>query len=107
MTGETMESKQAEVFDEWCIVELMGHRKLGGRVTEQVLAGAAFVRIDVPGKDGTVATQLYGPSAIYCITPVAEAIARQYAAGCRVEPVTRWELPQLAPADDEDDFDGR
>lgn len=39
---------EAEKFDSWAILELMGHRKLAGRVSEATLAGGAFVRIDVP-----------------------------------------------------------
>lgn len=58
----------------WAILELMGHRKLGGFLSEETLAGAAFVRIDVPGPerpaDGdpfgekALATQFYSPSAV-------------------------------------------
>jgi hypothetical protein len=45
-------------FREWAVLELMGHRRLGGKVSEQEIAGAAFLRIDVPGPDGAVvATQ--------------------------------------------------
>ena len=41
-------NEQEQSFDKWAIVELMGHRKLAGRATEQVVAGQAFLRIDVP-----------------------------------------------------------
>lgn len=33
----------------WAILELMGHRRLAGYVSEQEIAGAAFIRVDVPG----------------------------------------------------------
>lgn len=100
----------------WAILELMGHRKLGGFVREVELAGGKFLRIDVPGP-GVItiegdepdvartngqnpsgpwqASQFYAPGAVYCITPCAAAVAIQFAKSCRVEPVTRWELPQL------------
>ena len=39
-------------FEEWAILELMGHRKLAGKVTEQTIGSSTFVRIDVPGGDG-------------------------------------------------------
>jgi hypothetical protein len=88
-----------ETFEGWCVLELMGHRKLGGYVREQDVAGSAFIRIDVPGESGPVATQLYAPGAVYCITPTTEEIARALAKSCRPEPVTRWELPaQTEPA---------
>ena len=105
-----MTAESAPVFEGWAILELMGHRKLGGYVREQNVAGAGFVRIDVPrsdGKDGDAATQFYAPGAIYCITPVTEVLARKVAAGCQPEPVTRWELPAPravpAPSDGEED----
>ena len=37
----------------WCIVELMGHRKLAGLCTEQVIAGNTMLRIDVYGEKVT------------------------------------------------------
>ncbi len=89
---------EAPVFEGWAILELMGHRKLGGYVREQNVAGAGFIRIDVPGKDGTVATQFYAPGALYCLTPVTEDIARRFAVGVQPEPVTRWELPPARAA---------
>lgn len=83
-------------FDDWAILELMGHRRLGGRVSEQLIAGAPFVRIDVPAfGDEKPATQFYSPGAVYCITPCAEELAKRVAAGSRVRPVERWELPAI------------
>lgn len=89
-------------FEGWAILELMGHRKLGGYVREQNVAGAGFIRIDVPlaRGEGNAATQFYAPGALYCLTPTTEDVARRFAAGCQPEPVTRWELP--APARDGD-----
>lgn len=85
---------ETPTFEGWAILELMGHRRLAGYVREQTVAGAGFLRIDVPGPDGTpVASQLYSPGALYCLTPTTEDIARRVAAGCQPEPVTRWELP--------------
>lgn len=89
-------------FEGWAVLELMGHRKLAGYVTEHTVAGAGFLRIDVPGRDGEqVATQFYAPGAIYCLTPTTEEIARRFAVGCQPEPVTRWELPSSAEASDD------
>jgi hypothetical protein len=39
----------AEPFAQWVILELLGHRRLAGFLTEQQIAGASFLRIDVPG----------------------------------------------------------
>ncbi len=86
-----------ETFEGWCILELMGHRKMAGYVREQSLGGAAFVRIDVPGDGADVATQLYSPSAVYCITPTTEDLARKLSKANQPAPVTRWELPAETP----------
>lgn len=107
-----MESSEKTAFEGWVILELMGHRRIAGYLREEALGGASFLRIDVPGEDGTnVATQFYSGSAVYCITPTTEAIARKVAKGSRPEPVTAWELrpertlPARAEPDDEDDED--
>ena len=86
-------------YDGWAILELMGHRKLGGYVRVVELAGAPFVRIDIPpeGASGQ-ATQLYSPGAVYAITPTTEETARALARGVVVAPITRWELPALREA---------
>lgn len=96
---------QRDTFEGWAILELMGHRRLGGYVREQQIAGAAFLRIDVP-KPRTddlpdvayqvEATQFYAPAAIYCITPTTEQMAR--AAAGTVAPITEWELRRALPA---------
>jgi hypothetical protein len=99
----------APAFEGWAILELMGHRKLAGKLSEATIGGGAFIRIDVPGDEGDVATQFYAPGAVYCITPTTEEIARGLAKGNRPTPVTRYELPPPRVAeptyDDEDDSD--
>ena len=35
-------------LDTWAIVEIMGHTRIAGRITETTLAGGVFLRIDVP-----------------------------------------------------------
>jgi hypothetical protein len=92
-------------FEGWAVLELMGHRRLAGYVTEVELAGKGMLRIDVPAPEGTgPATQFYSPTALYCLTPTTEDIARAFAEHTQPEPVHRWELPAPARtgADDED-----
>lgn len=85
-------------YEGWTILELFGHRRLAGYVTEAEIGGGKFIRIDVPGPaDGDpVATQLYGPAAIYCMTPTTEAMARAVAKSCQPAPVQRWEIREQA-----------
>jgi hypothetical protein len=83
-----------EPFACHAILELLGHRRLAGWLTEAQIAGASFLRLDVPGPDGAlVASQYYSPGSVYAITPTTEEIARAVAASSRPAPVQRWELP--------------
>lgn len=85
-------------FDQWCVVELMGHQRIAGRVTEETLFGTALMRVDVPETSkGAGFTKYYGSTAIYCVTPVDEAIARGVAERLDPRPVQRYELPHLMP----------
>lgn len=96
-----------EAFDQHCIVEMLGHRRVAGRVREVQLAGAGFLRLDVPATDGRAAqTQYIAPGSVYALHPVDEATAAAVAAHCRPEPAHRWELPTAAPGVSGDDPDG-
>lgn len=107
------EQTTAPAFEEWAIVELMGHRRLAGKVTQAEMFGTALMRLDVyPGDaEQPTATQFYGGSSIYCLTPTTESVCRRFAKNVAPEPVTKWDLAEkvLPPAstarDDEDDFD--
>lgn len=84
-----------QAFEGWAIVELMGHRRLAGRVSEASQYGVAMLRLDVYDADGKVATQFYGGASIYCLTPTTEELARRVGQMSRPSPVQPWELPQL------------
>jgi hypothetical protein len=90
-------SESASVIEGWAILELMGHRRLGGYVSEVSVAGSAMVRVDIPHPQKlgeTAATQFYAGHAIYAITPTTEEVARAIARGAP-EPVSRWDLRAL------------
>lgn len=78
----------------WCVLELMGHVRLAGRVTEEEMFGTKMGRIDVPQEDGTFVTRYFGGQAVYGMTPVTEAVARLVAKGTHPEPVLPWEFPR-------------
>lgn len=82
-------------FESWAILELMGHRRLGGFVQEVELAGSAFLRIDIPQREGEgmLATQFYSGNAVYCLTPTTEEAARAVASSNQPRPVHYYELP--------------
>jgi hypothetical protein len=83
-------------FDQWCLVELFGHARIAGRVSEETIGGCAFVRVDVPTVDGIPGyTRLFGNGAIYSITPVTEEVACAAAKSYRAVPVSLYELRAL------------
>lgn len=117
----------------WAVVELMGHVRLAGRLTEEEKFGAKMGRLDIPKTpdpkcpacEGTgrarllvdddeascwnccgFVTQYFGGGSVYRITFVTEEAARLVAARSQPEPVHSWELPeQLSPATASDDSD--
>ncbi len=81
-------SEKCESFDCWAIVEVMGHNRYAGRVTEQAIGGCAFVRVDVPAIDDRLPfTKLLGQGSIFAITPCSEEIARVAATQCYGRPI--------------------
>ncbi len=84
-----------EKFEQWAILELMGHRRLAGKVSEASIGGGSFIRIDMPMKDGSNSTQFYSPGSVYCITPTTEDISRKMSLAYQPEPVSQWEFRQL------------
>lgn len=91
-------------FDCWAVVEVMGHNRYAGRVSEQALGGCAFVRVDVPAVDDRPAfTKLLGQASIFAITPCSEETATAVAAQCCDRPIAIYSAPvrnQLGYDDD-------
>lgn len=94
---------QEERFDQWAVLELFGHNRLAGRVTESTIGGSSFIRLDVPGQNGDILwTRFYNPAAVYSICPVSKEVALKVASHAIAPPVYRWELKQLpSPAEEE------
>lgn len=109
-------------FEQWCILDILGHQRFAGLVTEETVAGVAFLRIDIPATGKQVAfTKLFSPNSVYSITPTTEELAKSMAASINNAPITVYDLPaemraklQSAPApaissmyddDDDDDFE--
>jgi len=78
-------------FQSWALVELFGHNQLCGLVTEQVIAGQSFIRIDVPKtKNCPEFTKYHLPSAIYGLTPVEEDYAKRMAERIAAKPINDY-----------------
>jgi len=83
-------------FEQWAIVEIMGHQRLAGKVSEQAIGGASFIRVDVPEVAGCQPfTKLLGSSAIYAITITDEETARAAAGYFQQKPMDEWSARQM------------
>ncbi len=89
----------------WAIVELMGHVRLAGKLSEEEKFGAKLGRLDIPSDEG-VLTKFFGGGSVYCITIVTEAVARQVSRQTAPAPVSPWDFPkQIANYDPINPFD--
>lgn len=87
-----MESK----FEVFAIVELFGHQKLAGKVAEQSIGAATFIRIDVPETTTQPAfTRLVNPSAIYAINPTTEEVVKARAEQLQSAPIEAWDIRKM------------
>jgi hypothetical protein len=67
----------------WALVELFGHQRIVGYLSQQTFGTGVLFRVDVPDllkngkkiRDGF--TRYFGLSAIYSITPCSEEMVRQ------------------------------
>lgn len=85
-----------ERFEEWAIIDLFGHQKIAGRVSEQQVGGSSFVRVDVPQiKEQAPFTKLFGAGAIYAITITDEETAKVAASYYAPEPMDRWTVADM------------
>ncbi len=110
----------------WAVVELMGHVKLAGILTEEEKFGTKLGRLDIPqGPDakcksceGTglipllegdepntgcitctgYVTQFFGGGSVYRITLVTEEVARHVAKKSSPQPVHSWDFPKQLTA---------
>lgn len=102
---------QQVTAQQWAIVELFGHSRIAGAVSEQSFGGSTFVRIDVPELHTTSRefdraseqwvdkprsiqqhTRSFGSGAIYSINWCDEPTARAAAAAIRHEPISTYTL---------------
>lgn len=93
---------KSEKFESWAIIELFGHNRIAGKVSEATIGGCAFLRCDVPEFNGHEAfTKFYGNGAIYSMTPCSEEAALLALKHIMPEPVSVWmpELKQIPGAD--------
>lgn len=97
MNEEQKQSEQPQKFEAWGLLELFGHQRLAGRLSEQTIGGCHFIRIDVPAVAGVQEyTRFFTQGAIYGMTITSEEVARNLAAGLRARPIQPYEMPLSA-----------
>lgn len=92
-------------FEAWCIVELFGHARCAGLVSERNIAGAGFIQVDVHDKTGAkvVFSRLLNPKSIYAINPVSKEIAL-VAGEISDRPITRFDVSGLLGPNKSDEW---
>lgn len=83
-------------FETWALVELYGHNRIAGKVTEQVFGNTSMIRIDVPKTESLPAwTKIVGIGAIYAINPMAEDDAIRMASSIGAKPITVFDMQAM------------
>lgn len=99
---------------QWAIVELFGHARIAGEISEETVAGEAMLRVDVPEvpartqwgqtREAVAAhTRYFGGKAVYSLNPVDEVAARVAAAAIRHRPIEPYALAEIFEAMSEED----
>jgi hypothetical protein len=78
------------------VVELFGHSKIAGFVSEHNIAGAPFIRVDVPETDDTPSfTRMFHPNAVYCFNPVDEETMLEMAKRIQTKPIEPFIIEKM------------
>jgi hypothetical protein len=112
----TQPASPKPTFASWAIVEVMGHTRVAGKVTEEAIAGVNMLRVDIPqvtkksfiydyaqakqiATETTIPayTRYFGGTSIFSITPCSEEIAASAAANHSSEPPIALALPAAKP----------
>lgn len=99
---EQPQQQAQEKFESWGVLELFGHLRLAGKISEQTIGGVHFLRIDVPAIEGLPGyTRYFTGPAIYSLTPTTEEMAHRVAHQVRARPVQVWDMPARLPGPDD------
>lgn len=78
------------------VVELFGHQKIAGYVSEHNVAGAPFIRVDVPETDTAPAfSRMFHPNAVYCFNPCDDETMIAMVDRLEVRPIEPFEIRKL------------
>lgn len=111
MNENILIDKDQETIETWAYIEIMGHNRIAGRVSERKVGIQVMLQVDVPNPEtGFSHTELFSPSSIFSIKPTTEEWCRKFV-GARVNydvlpylPTTRQlKEPDTIPIDDHDE----
>jgi hypothetical protein len=89
----------------WAMIELFGHQRMAGYLTEETIGGSSFIRVDVPQVEGSQAfTKYYGQDAIYSITPISEELAKVLIKRMQPAPLNIY-IPEIKELSEESPFE--
>lgn len=100
---------EVKPFEGWAVLEIMGHNKFAGLVSEQTIAGHGFIRIDVPeveiekGAKLPAFSKIFGAGSIYAISPCTEETAREFVKHYRARAFSEYSIPRLTVNQCDDD----
>lgn len=83
-------------FEAFALIELFGHNRMAGKVSEQTIGGSSFIRIDVPETQRQPAfTRIINPSAVYAINPITEEVMNELAKSFNNAPIQEWDIREV------------
>ncbi len=75
------ETTATETTENWAILEIMGHERLAGKLTETTIAGVPMLRVEVPATEKLPGfVRLLSGASIFSLTPVPQQVASAVAA---------------------------
>jgi len=84
-----------EQFENWAIIEIMGHIKCAGMARTMTFGSTVFLRVDIPETTKQPAhTKMYGMGSIFSISPVTEEVARSHAEAWNLQPIIEYNVQQ-------------
>lgn len=88
--AQQAESRKGEIFQaQYAIVELLGYKKLAGRLSQSPVPG--MLQLDVPVEGGFI-TQMINPQSLYRVTLCDEETVKAVARNCDPLPTLELEV---------------
>lgn len=78
------------------IVELFGHQRIAGTISEHSIGSSTFIRIDVPEtRSQPKFTRFVNPSAVYAINPTDKETMQYMVEQIAAKPIDSWDIREM------------